>query len=132
MLAGEYAREAFKRGLAIERELGVNPVKFGMVGSTDSHTGMATAQEDNFFAKHSGVEPEPGRWKHVVIEAPDPDLTICGWKQAAGGLAAVWAEENSRAAIFDAMMRRETYATTGSRMMVRFFGGYEFIEKTSA
>ena len=129
MLAGEYAREALRRGLAIERELGVNPFKFGMVGSTDSHTGMATAQEDNFFAKHSGVEPEPGRWEHVVIEAPDPDLTICGWKQAAGGLAAVWAEENTRAAIFDAMMRRETDATTGSRMMVRFFGGYEFTEE---
>ncbi|MFC3614895.1 DUF3604 domain-containing protein [Lutimaribacter marinistellae] len=129
MLAGEYAREALKRGLKIESELGVNPFKFGMVGATDSHTGMATAQEDNFFGKHSGVEPEPHRWEHVVIEAPDPELTIYGWKQAAGGLGAVWARENTRAAIFDAMMRRETYATTGSRMMVRFFGGYNFTEE---
>ncbi|MDW4500328.1 DUF3604 domain-containing protein [Sulfitobacter sp. D35] len=129
MLAGEYAREALKRGLQIERDLGVNPFKFGMVGSTDSHTGMATAQEDNFFGKHSGVEPEPQRWEHVVIEAPDPDLTIYGWKQAAGGLAAVWAPENTRAAIFDAMMRKETYATTGSRMTVRFFGGWNFTEE---
>ncbi len=128
MLAGEYAREALKRGLKIEQELGVNPFKFGMVGATDAHTGMATAQEDNFFGKHSGVEPEPQRWKHVVIEAPDPDLSIYGWKQAAGGLGAVWAKENTRAAIFDAMMRKETYATTGSRMLVRFFGGYEFTE----
>ncbi|ANT61620.1 hypothetical protein AYJ57_14075 [Salipiger sp. CCB-MM3] len=128
MLAGEYAREALKRGLAIERDLGVNPFKFGMVGATDSHTGMATAQEDNFFGKHSGVEPEPHRWEHVVIEAPDPSLTIYGWKQAAGGLGAVWASENTRAAIFDAMMRKETYATTGSRMTVRFFGGYDFSE----
>lgn len=129
MLAAEYAREALKRGLKIEQELGVNPFKFGMVGATDSHTGMATAQEDNFFGKHSGVEPEPERWKHVVIEAPDPDLSIYGWKQAAGGLGAVWARENTRAAIFDAMMRKETYATTGSRMMVRFFGGYTFTEE---
>ena len=126
MLAGEYAREALKRGMKIEQALGVNPFKFGMVGATDSHTGMATEQEDNFFGKHSGVEPEPHRWEHVVIEAPDPELTIYGWKQAAGGLGAVWAKENTREAIFDAMMRKETYATTGSRMLVRFFGGYEF------
>ncbi|WP_283426828.1 DUF3604 domain-containing protein [Shimia sagamensis] len=129
MLPAEYAREALKRGLKIEQELGVNPFKFGMVGATDSHTGMATAQEDNFFGKHSGVEPEPERWKHIVIEAPDPDLSIYGWKQAAGGLGAVWARENTRAAIFDAMMRKETYATTGSRMMVRFFAGYNFTDE---
>ncbi|MEM6579138.1 MAG: DUF3604 domain-containing protein, partial [Pseudomonadota bacterium] len=129
MLAGEYAREALKRGMVIETELGINPFKFGMIGATDSHTGMATAQEDNFFGKHSGVEPEPNRWDHLVIEAPDPDLSIYGWKQAAGGLGAVWATENTREAIFDAMKRKETYATTGSRMTVRFFGGYAFTEE---
>ncbi|MDV7144310.1 DUF3604 domain-containing protein [Tropicimonas sp. TH_r6] len=129
MLAGEYAREALKRGMKIEQDLGVNPFKFGMIGSTDSHTSMATAQEDNFFGKHSGVEPEPNRWEHLVIEAPDPSLSIYGWKQAAGGLAAVWAQENTREAIFDAMMRKETYATTGSRMLVRFFGGYDFTDE---
>ncbi|MEM1430931.1 MAG: DUF3604 domain-containing protein [Pseudomonadota bacterium] len=128
MLAGEYAREALKRGLKIEADLGVNPFKFGMVGATDAHTGMSTTGEDNFFGKHSGVEPEPGRWEHVVIEAPDPALTIYGWKQAASGIGAVWARENTRAAIFDAMMRKETYATTGSRMLVRFFGGWDFSE----
>ncbi|WP_170438968.1 DUF3604 domain-containing protein [Ruegeria arenilitoris] len=132
MLAGEYAREALKRGLKIEQELGVNPFKFGMVGATDSHTGMATAQEDNFFGKHSGVEPGPNRWEHLVIEAPDPGLSIYGWKQAAGGLGAVWATENTREAIFDAMQRRETYATTGSRMGVRFFGGYDFTDEDAA
>lgn len=132
MLAGEYAREALKRGLRIEQELGVNPFKFGMVGATDSHTGMATAQEDNFFGKHSGVEPGPNRWEHLVIEAPDPELSIYGWKQAAGGLGAVWATENTREAIFDAMQRRETYATTGSRMGVRFFGGYDFTDEDAA
>lgn len=128
MLAGEYAREALKRGMKIEQDLGVNPFKFGMVGATDSHTAMATAGEDNFFGKHSGVEPEPNRWEHLVIQAPDPDLSIFGWKQAAGGLGAVWAVENTREAIFDAMMRKETYATTGSRIGVRFFGGFEFTD----
>ena len=100
----------------LDEKIEVNPYKFGMIGSTDSHTSLATAQEDNFFGKHSGVEPEPNRWKHVVIEAPNPDFTIMGWQQAAGGLAAVWARENTRAAIWDAMARKEVYATTGTRL----------------
>ena len=128
MLQYEYAREAFKNGLVMEERLGVNPFKYGMIGSTDSHTSFATAEEENFFGKHSGVEPEPHRWNHVVIEAPNPDFTIYGWKQAASGYAAVWATENTREAIFDAMKRKETYATTGPRMVVRFFGGWEFNE----
>jgi hypothetical protein len=126
MLRWEYAREALKTGLALERKLGVNPYKFGMVGSTDAHTGLTAVEKENFFGKHSGVEPEPHRWEHVVIEAPDPAFTIKGWQQAAGGYAGVWATENSRGAIFDAMKRKETYATTGSRMTVRFFGGWDF------
>ena len=126
MLQWEYAREALKTGLKLERKLGVNPYKFGMIGSTDAHTGMAAVEEENFFGKHSGVEPEPHRWEHVVIEAPDPKFTIKGWQQAAGGYAAVWATENTREAIFDAMKRKETYATTGPRMVVRFFGGWDF------
>ena len=126
MLQYEYAREALKTGLKLERKLGVNPFKFGMIGSTDSHTGMATAEEENFFGKHSGVEPEPHRWEHEVIAAPDPKLTVMGWQQAASGYAAVWAADNTREAIFDAMKRKETYATTGSRMTVRFFGGWDF------
>ena len=85
MLKYEYAREALKTGLKLENELGVNPYKFGMIGSTDSHTSLATAEEENFFGKHSGVEPEPHRWEHVVIEAPDPTFTIHGWQQAASG-----------------------------------------------
>jgi hypothetical protein len=128
MLQWEYAREALKNGLMLERKLGVNPYKFGMVGSTDAHTAFAAVEEDNFFGKHSGVEPEPHRWEHVVIEAPDPKFTIKGWQQAAGGYAAVWAAENTREAIFDAMKRKETYATTGSRMTVRFFGGWNFTD----
>ena len=126
MLRWEYTREALKTGLMLEQELGVNPFKFGMVGSTDSHTSLSTAEEENFFGKHSGVEPEPHRWEHLVIEAPDPNLSIYGWQQAASGYAAVWATENTREAIFDAMQRKETYATTGSRITVRFFGGWEF------
>ncbi len=129
MLKWEYAREALKTGLWLERKLGVNPYKFGMVGSTDSHTSMSAVEEDNFFGKHSGVEPEPHRWEHVVIQAPDPKFTTRGWQQAAGGYAAVWAKENTREAIFDAMKRKETYATTGTRMTVRFFGGWEFTDE---
>ena len=126
MLQYEYARAALKNGLLLERQLGVNPFKFGMIGSTDAHTSVAAVEEENFFGKHSGVEPELHRWEHVVIEAPDPNFTTVGWQQAASGYAAVWAAENTREAIFDAMMRKETYATTGSRMTVRFFGGWDF------
>jgi hypothetical protein len=97
-----------------------------MVGSTDSHTSLAAVEEENFFGTHSGVEPEPHRWEHVVIEAPDPEFTVTGWQQAASGYAGVWATENTREAIFDAMRRKETYATTGPRMIVRFFGGWDF------
>jgi hypothetical protein len=103
-----------------------------MVGSTDAHTSLAAVEEDNFFGKHSGVEPGPHRWEHVVIAAPDPKLNIMGWQQAASGYAAVWATENTREAIFDAMKRKETYATTGSRMTVRFFGGWDFTAQDTA
>src|SRR6185369_4356167 len=126
MLQYEYAREALKNGLVLERKLGVNPFKFGMVGSSDSHTALSAVEEDNFFGKHSGVEPGPHRWEHVVIAAPDPKFTIHGWQQAAAGYAGVWATENTREAIFDAIKRKETYATTGPRMVVRFFGGFDF------
>ncbi len=128
MLPGEYARSALKLGLAQEQELGVNPFKFGLIGSTDSHTGLSTTSEDNFFGKHSGVEPGPHRWEHVVIESPsDPELSIHGWEQAASGLAAVWARDNTREALFDAMLRKEAYGTTGTRMTVRVFAGWDFV-----
>lgn len=124
MQAGNYVREALKRGLAIEARTGVNPYKFGLIGSTDSHTGLATADENNFFGKHSGVEPGPAR-----ASAPQNLGTTTGrfgWQYLAGGYAGVWARGNSRSAIFDAMLRKETYATTGPRMTVRFFGGWNF------
>ncbi|MGI9401921.1 MAG: DUF3604 domain-containing protein [Rhizobiaceae bacterium] len=132
MLQYEYTREAYKTGLLLDEQFGFNPYKIGQIGSTDAHTAMSAVEEDNFFGKHSGVEPEPNRWKHTVIEAPDPDLSIFGWKQASGGYAAVWATENTREAIFDAMERREVYGTTGSRMTVRFFGGWDFDESDAA
>jgi hypothetical protein len=124
MLQYEYARTGLQIGLQLERELGVNPYKFGMVGSTDSHTGLATAEEENFFGKHSGTEPSPERYKHPMGETPNGRYE--SWDMVGSGYAAVWATENTREAIFDAMMRRETYATTGPRMLVRFFGGWEF------
>lgn len=122
--AGEYIREALKRGLAIEARTGVNPYKFGVIGSTDSHTGLATADENNFFGKHSGGEPDATR----ASEAQNLGTREgrFGWHYLAGGYAAVWATANTRAAIFDAMMRKEIYATTGPRMTVRFFGGWDF------
>jgi hypothetical protein len=124
MLAREYAREALKQGLALEAKLGTNPYKFGMIGSTDTHTGLATMEEDNFFGKHTGYEPNPKRMSHPFWK--NEKGTIMGWAQVASGLAAVWATENTRASIFDAMERKEVYATTGSRMAVRFFGGWDF------
>ncbi len=124
MLQYEYARSGLQIGLQAEAELGVNPYAFGMIGSTDSHTGLATAGEDNFFGKHSGVEPGPDRYLHPMAKMGDMEYT--SWSMASSGWAAVWATENTRRAIFDAMMRKETYATTGSRMTVRFFGGFDF------
>jgi hypothetical protein len=124
MLEYEYAREALKTGLKLEQKLGVNPYKFGMVGSTDSHTALATAEEENFFGKHSGKEPAPERWSKLIGEIGD--IKWFGWEQVSSGYAAVWTTENTREAIFDAMQRKEVYATTGSRILVRFFGGWDF------
>ena len=127
MLPGSYARSALKRGMELQARLGVNPFKQGFVGSTDSHTSLATAGEDNYFGKASLVEPGPGRWEHTLIESQTDDkLTSYAKDTSASGLAAVWATENTRAAIFEAMQRRETYATTGPRMSVRVFAGWDF------
>jgi hypothetical protein len=125
MLQYEYARTALQLGLQLEDKLGTNPYKFGMIGSTDTHTGLATADEDNFFGKHAGAEPNAKRMEHPV--GCFGDACMLGWSQAASGYAAVWATENTREAIFDAMERKETYATTGPRMLVRFFGGWDFV-----
>jgi uncharacterized protein DUF3604 len=133
MLPREYTREAFKRGLKYEQQLGANPFKFGIVGSTDSHTSLSTTQEDNFFGKVVPLEPSanPVRFDEVitgrVIE--DKALKQYAWMTSASGLAGVWAKENTRGALWDAMARKEVYATTGTRLLVRVFGGYDFTAK---
>jgi hypothetical protein len=124
MLQYEYAREALKNGLKLEKKFGTNPYKFGLAGATDSHTSLATAEENNFFGKHAGYEPSPERLTHPFMKNENGELS--SWQQVASGLTAVWANENTRASIFDAMDRREIYATTGPRMVVRFFGGWDY------
>ena len=124
MLAGEYAREALKNGLVLEAKLGTNPYKFGMIGSTDSHTSLPAVEEENFFGKHAGYEPSAERLSHTFMANDNGE--IFSWQQVASGLSAVWAKENTRESIFDAMDRKEVYGTTGPRMTVRFFGGYDF------
>jgi hypothetical protein len=126
MLPGEYVRSGLNRGLALEAELGVNPFKFGLVGASDTHTGMTTVEENNNFHKFTAYEPGPERTAHVSKTLPSGAPVLWGWSYSASGLTAVWAEENSRDAIWDAMKRREVYATTGTRMRVRFFGGRGF------
>ena len=127
MLQYEYARSALKTGLKLEKELGVNPYKFGMIGSTDAHTSLATADSDNFFGKLPAYEPSPDRWKHASEFSPGK--AYYGWEFVASGYAGVWATANTREAIWDALKRKEVYATTGPRMIVRFFGGWDFEAK---
>ena len=126
MLEHEYARSAYKNGLKLEKDLGANPYKFGLVGSTDSHTALATTGEENFFGKVTPSEPSPERMSKPFFHHEKTGLTIMDWEVGASGLAAVWATDNTREAIWDAMERRETYATTGTRMAVRLFGGWDF------
>jgi hypothetical protein len=124
MINTEYAREALKNGLAIEARLGANPFKFGLAGGTDAHTGLTAADENSFFGKFPSSEPSAERWSENAFDFEG--RTIKGWQLGASGYTAVWAMDNTRAAIWDAMKRKETYATTGPRMTVRFFGGYDF------
>ena len=124
MLAGEYGREALKRGLMLEAKFGTNPYKFGLAGATDSHTSLATAEEENFFGKSVSVEPSKERISHPFIKSKLGEVP--GDVSVASGYQGVWATENTRKAIFDAMLRKETYATTGPRIPVRFFGGWDY------
>ena len=135
MLPREYAREAYKRGLAYEAKVGVNPFKFGIIGSTDAHTSLSTTQEDNFFGKVEVLAPsaDPDRFYEVVagrFPSPDgKDIKQYAWQTSAAGLAAVWARGNTREALWDAMARKEVYATTGTRLLVRVFAGFDFTAK---
>ncbi|MDE0886644.1 MAG: DUF3604 domain-containing protein [Myxococcota bacterium] len=127
---GDYVRPALLRGLAIEEKIGFNPYRFGLIGSTDSHTGMASAEEPNFWGKfpRDGIPENKARRWRMSEGASGPS----GWSMSASGLAAVWAEENTRQAILEAFRRREVYATTGPRIGARVFGGWDFGEVEAA
>ncbi len=129
MLEFEYARSGLKLGLKLEKELGTNPYKFGMIGSSDAHTGLAAMEEENFFGKTTPQEPSPERMLKPFFDNPKTGVKVMDWEVSASGYAAVWATENTREALWDAMERKETYATTGPRMVVRFFGGWDFEAK---
>jgi hypothetical protein len=111
MLPFEYARSALRNGLKLESELGTNPYKFGMVGSTDAHTGLAAVEEDNFFGKTTPQEPSPERMLATFFDNPVTKIKVMDWQVSASGYAAVWATDNTREALWDAMQRKETYAT---------------------
>ena len=139
---GSYVRSGLRRGLEIEKKIGTNPFKFGLIGSTDNHTALAASEEDNFFGKFLDSEPGPGRVDSCMAgcgrpvsiadgeDIPSGDLWR-NWQITASGYAGVWARDNTREEIFDAFKRKETYATTGPRIAVRFFGSWEFTEKDS-
>ena len=126
MLKYEYTREALKNGLKLEQDLGTNPYKFGIVGSSDTHTALAAVEEDNYIGKHAGTEPSPTRWEHPMAKFEGRQYE--GYAMASSGYAAVWATDNTRKALFDAMKRKEVYGTTGPRILVRFWGGWDFTE----
>ncbi len=131
MLPREYARGALKRGLKYEQELGINPFKFGMVGSTDAHTALSSVAENNFFGKIAPLEPSarPERFDELITGRSSKDVTQkqYAWQTSASGLAAVWSTGNTRENLWDAMSRKEVYATTGTRLIVRVFAGYDFV-----
>ena len=129
MLPGEYARSALKTGLKLKQTLGVNPFKFGLLGATDSHTSLATTREANTFGKVSVMEPAPERFKDQIV--PDPDgvgTATYEFETLASGLQGVWSRKNTRESLWDAMMRKETYGTTGTRITVRVFAGWDYDE----
>jgi hypothetical protein len=134
---GSYVRSGLRRGLEIEKQIGVNPYKFGLIGSTDNHTALAASEEDNFFGKFLDSEPGPGRVESCMAGCGRPVTVADGedipsgdlwrnWQITASGYAGVWARDNTREEIFNAFKRKETFATTGPRIAVRFFGGWEF------
>ena len=124
MFAQEYARPALAKGLAYRQSLGANPYQFGLIGATDSHTGYSAVSEDNFFGKFRSTEPSAERMFTKMAQVLNEN-----WRLSASGLTGVWATENTREGLFDALQRKEVYATTGSRIQLRFFGGWDFTEQ---
>jgi hypothetical protein len=130
MLQYEYARSALQIGLQLEQDVGANPFKFGVIGSTDAHTSLVTTREENYWGKMPYSQPSGDRWEDYVIKALSGDDALSTYEgdTLASGLAAVWARENTREALFEAMKKKEVYATTGTRITVRFFGGWDYGE----
>ena len=126
MLQYEYARSALKLGLRHEDNLGVNPFKLGLIGSTDNHVSLSTTREENFFGKLPALQPSDDRIDDAFVKNADGTPAALSWESPASGLAAVWARENTRESLFDAMKRKEVYATTGTRLIVRVFAGWDF------
>jgi len=131
MLKHEYARSALKLGLQLEEQTGANPYDFGMIGSSDSHTSFAAVAENNYWGKVTSMEPKPNRAAGSLFDMTGiakEDWTMMAYNKnfIASGYAAIWSTENTRTALFEAMQRKETYATTGPRMTVRFFGGWDY------
>ena len=110
----DYIRPALRTGLQLDAQVGVNPFQFGVIGSTDSHTGLSSAEEPNFWGKMAYDSVPERKQGNALAIGPT------GWSMQAGGLAAVWAEANTREAIVDAFQRREVYATTGPRIRLTF------------
>ena len=141
---GSYVRNAWQRGLSIAEKEGANPYKFGVIGSSDTHTGAASLYEDNYFGKIGSFDSSAEKRGSVpasflygtliklaaseMVEKVDGEnyLDFSGYKYwGASGIAGVWAEENTREAIYDALRRKETFATSGTRIKVRFFASYD-------
>lgn len=122
----DYVRSALLRGLVVQQSVGVNPYELGIVGGTDSHTGMSSVQESNFMGKLAMDETLAERVH------PSRPTVFPAWEMSASGRTAVWATENTRKGIFAALKRKETYATTGTRITLRVFGGYSFHPKDAA
>jgi hypothetical protein len=121
----EYLREALKSGLRLQDQLGTNPFHYGMAAGTDAHTGLSTPIENNYMGEAATNEPKPDRWNEIG-KAEQSGFKRRFWSTSAQGYTGVWASANTRAAIWDAMKRRETYASSGPRITVRFFGGFGF------
>ncbi|MBT72525.1 MAG: hypothetical protein CMQ15_10900 [Gammaproteobacteria bacterium] len=125
---GSYVREAYLNGLEMEANQGFNPYKFGLIGSSDSHNSSAAGPEDDHWSKVALLDSDGQRRGSVPLDTPRDNGEIYQdtyynyW--GAAGLAGVWAEENTRESIYDAFRRKETFGTSGPRMKVRFFAGY--------
>ncbi|PHR20932.1 MAG: hypothetical protein COA41_03770 [Sphingopyxis sp.] len=124
MLEGEYARSGLKKGLSYKAELGENPYQFGLMGSTDTHTGLSTSDDNNFWGKFKDSEPSAERSSIKMGHALWPNA-----KLSASGYSGIWARANTRQELFDAIKRREIYATTGPRIKLRLFAGWDFAAK---